>query len=95
MHNLISNGYIASDGAGLKWRVRGNKTVQKGPSCLLIEHHHPDMTLIADLDAFYRSASYPLVACCDMEAGTRDEASDLCVAAAEKYEDNLEKATQV
>lgn len=53
------------------------------------------MTLLADLNAFYRSANYPLVADCDMEAEIRDAASDLCVAAAEKYKDNLEKATQV
>ena len=53
------------------------------------------MTLIADHEAFYRSANYPLVADCDIEAEIRDEASDLCVAVAEKYKDNLEKATQV
>ena len=31
----------------------------------------------------------------NMEAELKEEATDLCVAAAEKYKDNLEKATQV
>ena len=53
------------------------------------------MPLIADQDAFYRTANYPLVYECDMEAELREEATDLCVAATEKYKDNIEKATQV
>ena len=53
------------------------------------------MPLIADHDPFYRTANYPLVHDCDMEPDLKDEATDLCVAAAEKYKDNLEKATQV
>ena len=53
------------------------------------------MPLIADHDSFYRSANYPLVHDCDMEAELKEEATDLCVAATEKYKDNIEKATQV
>ena len=53
------------------------------------------MPLIADHEAFYRTANFPLVKECDMEADLREEATDLCVAAAEKYKDNIEKATQV
>ncbi|CAK0787088.1 hypothetical protein CVIRNUC_010304 [Coccomyxa viridis] len=30
-----------------------------------------------------------------MESDVKDEAADICVAAAEKYKDNLEKAAQV
>ena len=53
------------------------------------------MPLIADHEPFYKTASFPLVKECDMEADLREEATDLCVAAAEKYKDNIEKATQV
>ena len=53
------------------------------------------MPLITDHDPFYRTANYPLVHECDMEADLKDEATDLCVAAAEKYKDDIEKATQV
>ena len=53
------------------------------------------MPLIADHDSFYRTANYPLVSECDMEVDLKEEATDLCVAAAEKYKDNIEKATQV
>ena len=53
------------------------------------------MPLIADHESFYRTANYPLVHDCDMEADLKEEATDLCVVAAEKYKDNIEKATQV
>ena len=30
LHNLVSNGYITSDGAGREWRIAGHKTVVEG-----------------------------------------------------------------
>ena len=53
------------------------------------------MAAITDNEAFYRSANFPLLKECDMESDVKDEAADICVAAAEKYKDNLEKAAQV
>ena len=69
----------------------------------IIKHHlskaidatSSTMPLIADHDSFYRTANFPLAHKCDMEAELKEEATDLCVAAAEKYKDNLDKATQV
>ena len=53
------------------------------------------MAVITDNEAFHRSAKFPLLKECDMEADVKDEAADICVAAAEKYKDNFEKAAQV
>ena len=53
------------------------------------------MAVITDSEAFHRSANFPLLKECDMEADVKDEATDICVTAAEKYKDNIEKAAQV
>jgi hypothetical protein len=53
------------------------------------------MSPTKELEAFYRSANYPLVSMCDMDLETREEAIDICVTAIEKFQKDLEKATQV
>ncbi|BDA50518.1 probable Dynein light chain 4, axonemal [Coccomyxa sp. Obi] len=53
------------------------------------------MVIGNDLEAFYKTANYPLVNECDMLPEMREEAVDICVTAIEKYQADLEKATQV
>jgi len=47
------------------------------------------------MEAFFRTANYPLVESSDMSAEVREEALDVCLLACEKHSADMEKCTQV
>eukprot|EP00884_Botryococcus_braunii_P006052 jgi/Botrbrau1/15448/Bobra.43_2s0072.1 len=47
------------------------------------------------MEAFRKSANYPLIKHTDMPAEMRDEAMDICIIAVEKYQKEMEKCTQM
>ena len=47
------------------------------------------------MEAFFRTANYPLVERSDMSAEVREEALDVCLLACEKHSADMEKCTQV
>lgn len=53
------------------------------------------MAKFEDMESFYRVAKYPLVTYTDMNAEMKEEAMDICITAAEKYPNEMEKCTQV
>ena len=46
------------------------------------------------MEAFYRTANYPVVKLSDMSAEVREEALDICLLACEKHAADMEKCTQ-
>lgn len=48
-----------------------------------------------DMEAFLRVAKYPLVKFCDMHGEMKEEATDICITAVEKYATEMEKCTHV
>ena len=46
------------------------------------------------MEAFYRTANYPVVKHSDMSAEVREEALDICLLACEKHAADMEKCTQ-
>ena len=48
----------------------------------------------AAMEAFYRTANYPVVKHSDMSAEVREEALDICLLACEKHAADMEKCTQ-
>ena len=54
-----------------------------------------ETALYEDMEAFLRVAKYPLVKHCDMTAEMKEEATDICITAVEKYASEMEKCTHV